>query len=73
MKDKDEIIENLKDAGCCEWDIANFLEQYRKGNLKNGMKIIECCRKEILANIHEEQRKIDCLDYLVYEINRDEN
>ena len=71
MKQQQEIIENMKAAGCPESDIQSFVHCYESGELKKGMKIISNCRKDILDRIHEEQRKIDCLDYLEYQIKKD--
>ena len=68
MRTEQEIIENLKDAGCCEESIEDFMKCFRNGDMKKGMKVIESCRKDILSDTHEGQRKIDCLDYLAYQI-----
>ena len=70
MEGQQEIIENMQAAGCPETEISSFVACCESGELKKGMKILSGCRKEILARIHEEQRKIDCLDYLAYQIQR---
>ncbi len=70
MKSKTEIIENMKNAGCCDEDIRQLEELYQSGNVSKIMKLLDNCRSKILDQLHEDQRKIDCLDYLMYTINR---
>lgn len=70
---REAVIQNLKDAGCPP-DIVECcmtcLEQGRKGEL---LKRLEAHRAGLLCKVHEEERRIDCLDYLVYQIGRWEN
>lgn len=65
---KEAVIQNLKDAGCT-WDIIECclacMEQGKKNEL---LKRLEDHRKGLLHKVHEEEKHIDCLDYLVYQI-----
>ena len=72
MENWQEIIENMRAAGCPEAEITDFVNCYENGDRKKSMKIISSCRKNILEHIHEEQRKIDRLDYLEYQIRKNE-
>ncbi len=65
---KKELIQNLKAAGCCEETIDCFIKELDSGNLEQGMMRLAAHRKELLENMHREQKCIDCLDYLVYEM-----
>ena len=47
---RENLIQNLKDAGCCEKMILH--------------------RDDLLDNVHSEERKISCLDYLLYQIRK---
>ena len=38
--------------------------------MESGMKLLTAKRKELLDEIHAGQRKLDCLDYLIYELQR---
>lgn len=69
---ENEIRENLQDAGCSEVIIEDFMNCCRKGQIGRGMKMLAKCRQELLEDIHEGQRKIDCLDYLEYRIRKEE-
>lgn len=65
-----DIIQNLKDAGCEEKAIDNFIQYYRSGEIKKGLKVLSLHRQRLLDEIHGGQRRIDCLDYLIYELNQ---
>ena len=64
------IIQNLKDAGCNEDTIDRFMECMKNGASKEQLRILSQHRRELLDKIHIEQKRIDCLDYLVYQIER---
>lgn len=62
------IIQNLKDAGCDYETIENFMADLQKGKEANGLKRLAAHRKNLLDSLHREQKCIDCLDYLVYQM-----
>lgn len=62
------IIQNLKDAGCDSETIENFMADLQKGKEANGLKRLATHRKNLLNSLHREQKCIDCLDYLVYQM-----
>lgn len=37
------------------------------------LRILACHRRELLALVHLSEKQIDCLDYLVYQIEKQEN
>ena len=64
----ESIIQNLKDAGCDSETIENFIADLQKGKIANGLKRLAVHRKNLLDSLHREQKCIDCLDYLVYQM-----
>ena len=62
------IIQNLKDAGCDSDTIEKFMADLQKGKEANGLKRLAAHRKNLLDSLHREQKCIDCLDYLVYQM-----
>lgn len=64
------MIQNLKDAGCSRETIAAFVEDLRSDREEEGMKLLAAHRRLILDKLHKEQKKIDCLDYLVYQMEK---
>lgn len=69
MENKDSegaIIQNLKDAGCDSDTISVFMEELRSGRIDEGLEILSVYRRSLLDALHKGQKQIDCLDYLVY-------
>ena len=60
-----KIRRNLSDAGCGVPLIEKFLllEQYR---------LLSQHRLSLLEALHQDQYKIDCLDYLVYAMEKED-
>ena len=59
------------DAGCGPDLIARFLDCLREGGRKDQLKMLSGHRDALLDRIHRDERRIDCLDYLIYRIERD--
>lgn len=64
------IIQNLKDAGCDSETIEHFMEDLQNGKEASGLKRLAAHRKNLLDSLHREQKCIDCLDYLVYQMKK---
>lgn len=69
-KEEMAIIQNLRDAGCDDCMISAFVEDVKEGNMTEGLKLLSMHRRFLLDNLHEEQKRIDCLDYLVYKMKK---
>lgn len=69
---KEDIIENLKDAGCEEEDISCFLTEFCDGKTKMSINRLREHRKELLDDLHTAQDRIDCLDYFLYKLEKGE-
>lgn len=67
---KEAIIENLKDAGCNQETIDCCFACLDSGQKKELLKRLEKHRKGLLDQVHKGQKQIDCLDYLVFQIER---
>ncbi len=67
---KEAVIQNLKDAGCSQDTIVCCMECLDCGKETELLKQLENHRKGLLQKVHEDEKQIDCLDYLVYQINR---
>ena len=65
------IIRNLRDSGCGEDTIKAFVEDFRGEKFSEGLKLLEAHRRILLDELHKEQKRIDCLDYLVYKIKKE--
>lgn len=72
-KNEKFILQNLKDAGCDSEMITNFMADWQAGKKANGLKRLAAHRRALLDQIHSEQTCIDCLDYLIYQIQKLKN
>ncbi len=68
---EESIIRNLKDSGCGEETIKAFVKDIREKRITEGLKLLEAHRRVLLDELHKEQKRIDCLDYLVYKIRKE--
>lgn len=60
--------ENLIAAGCDE----KFLHEFEAclSDKKKCDRLLAKHRRELLDRVHEEERKISCLDYLIYNLEK---
>lgn len=68
---EEAVIQNLKDAGCSEGLIGQFQECCSQGKEKEGIRLLRKHRDTLLDAMHREQKRIDCLDYLLYQIKKE--
>ena len=71
--DKQAILrENLKDAGC-DLDMIRrcevLVQSAKQGEL---IQVLSLHRRVLLDVVHKNERRIDCLDYLIYQIEKQE-
>jgi hypothetical protein len=64
----EKIILNLKDAGCPE-DVVNAFVQ--EDTIERRLRILARYRGSLLDKIHTEQKKLDCLDYLIFNMKKE--
>ena len=58
------LLDNLEDAGCN----SQFLEQ--SGQYREQLRLLSDHRRRLLDCLHQEERRIDRLDYLVYQLEK---
>ena len=64
------VLENLRDAGCDE----GMIERYREIAADNGqcgpelIRLLIPHRRSLLEALHSDQAKLDCLDYLLFQL-----
>ena len=64
----DKILQNLKDANCTSDFIAKFFEL--TGKTQEQVKLLSTHRVWLLDELHVSQKRIDCLDYLIFTLNQ---
>ena len=68
LESREKVVQNLKDAGCSKEAIKDFLLYFGGNKKEEQLALLEKHRKELLSVVHKEEKKIYCLDYLVYQI-----
>ena len=63
------LLRNLKDAGCDEATIQKYLQLQQEGKLQEQLRLLALHRASLLDRLHVDQNRIDCLDYLLYNMN----
>lgn len=62
------LIQNLLDAGCQQAFVDLFMDKHTANNLSEQIRLLTVHRSTILCSVHEEQYKLDCIDYLLYQL-----
>lgn len=70
---KREVTENLKDAGCSKDTAERFLMLLEDGSYPEQQELLRAERTRLLDALHVVQKRIDCLDYLIYQLRRCHN
>ncbi|MEG0274676.1 MAG: hypothetical protein RR690_06055 [Longicatena sp.] len=66
----DSLRQNLLDADCSEKTIAQFMQLEESGQMKEQLRLLSCHRCKLLQEVHERNKKLDCLDYLMYQLKK---
>jgi hypothetical protein len=67
MNQAEKVILNLQDADCSQDFIDQFLQE-RNPEKRLGMLSVH--RRHLLDSIHDGQRKLDILDYLIFTMKK---
>ncbi len=61
----EKILTNLSDAGCRSEELQKAKQLYEAGDTEGLIRYFRKCRCIRMDELHESQRKVDCLDYLI--------
>lgn len=67
------LRQNLLDAGCSGDMIRRCMDLAGKQERGELLRVLSRHRRELLELVHLSEKRIDCLDYLVYQIEKQEN
>ena len=74
VSDKRGILyQNLLDAGCDEKTIQSCMHYAENSEWSKITALLAKQKDSLLKNVHNGQKQIDCLDFLVYQINKKQN
>ena len=66
-----QVLQCLTDAGCDDSLIERFEAMRRAASRGGQLALLNEHRRLLLDRIHAEQKKLDCLDYLLWSIKED--
>ena len=65
------VKHNLLDAGCSD-EAAAFVDQlYQAGRISDALLKMKMIRCDLMDELHKSQRKVDCLDYLIRQTEKE--
>lgn len=64
------IYQNLIDAGCDEHTRDKCMSYARAGNYAQMLSLLSKYKTVLLGRVRCGQKQIDCLDYLIYQIEK---
>lgn len=64
------VEQNLLDAGCGRETTRRILQLWDEGREEEMLRTLRCQRCRLMENLHREQQKVDCLDYLIYQLKK---
>lgn len=67
----DAVVRNLEDAGCDKDMVVQFMELGKTGKKQGQVNLLEKHRRTLLDKVHRHEKQIDCLDYLLYQIRKE--
>lgn len=67
---KEALIQNLQDAGCNQSLIKEFFDLLEKKEIDKILILLNKYRSSVLDTLHKNQKEIDILDYLIYDIKK---
>ncbi|MDO4619473.1 MAG: hypothetical protein Q4B09_02525 [Lachnospiraceae bacterium] len=70
LNEKDMLLQNLQDAGCDHDMIACCMQLAEQNSEVRMLPELQKFRGCLLEAMHQEQRKLECLDYLIYQLKK---
>ena len=62
------VLQNLYDAGCTDEMVEKFMALQDSEDEEQQIRLLSGHRKHLLEKLHREEKRIDCLDYLLYQM-----
>lgn len=62
------VLQNLKDAGCTDEMVEKFMALQDSEDEEQQIRLLSGHRKHLLEKLHKDEKRIDCLDYLIYQM-----
>nr|WP_325212603.1 hypothetical protein [uncultured Oscillibacter sp.] len=70
LQDSEQI---LRETGCCEAEIRRFLSAADAENPEVQLRLLRDLRRKQLERLHAEEKKLDELDFLRYQLEKQQS
>ena len=60
----------LSDAGCGQDAIERAAQLLEEGRMEALIRHLRLCRCDLMDELHERQKRVDCMDYLIRETEK---
>lgn len=67
------VYQNLKDAGCDDAMADRCMALAQRHDYAALLRVMTGYRKTLLSRVQRGQKQIDCLDYLIYKLKKENN
>ena len=64
------LRQNLLDAGCGSDTVQRCMDLVKRRESAELLRLLSRHRRELLDTVHQNEKRIDCLDYLIYQIEK---
>ncbi len=64
------VLQNLRDAGCTDEMVEKFMALEDTDDAEQQIRLLADHRRHLLETLHRDERRIDCLDYLLYQMHK---
>lgn len=68
--DIEAVEQNLRDAGCSDEFVVTFMQVWGAGAVQEQLRLLSRQRGILLDSVHAAQKRLDCLDYLRYQLQK---
>lgn len=73
IRDKAALEQNLEDAGLDSALAQQCIGLYEQHKIVPVLRLLTGYRASLLQALHDNQKKLDCLDYLLYQMKKESN
>ena len=71
MRPESAVKCNLLDAGCSEVSAAFVDQLVQAGRISDALHELRVIRYNLMDELHQSQRRVDCLDYLIRQTEKE--
>ena len=70
LGEEERPLRNPRDADCDEGVIETCMRLHKEGRETELLRLLAKHKASLLNKVHSSQHRVDCLDYLAYEIKK---